>query len=384
MTAAGLDAYPTPPALAQHLVRAARARAVDIVVDPAAGDGALLAAAAERWPGARLVGADVDPSRRRRANRERPWSVQTRDLLDAADRAALGRSVAGSPRRCVLLNPPFSFRGGRYWEVEGAAGLLHVSRAMAFLLHAAELAGARGEVVAVVPAGLLHGARDAAARAQLERTGTLATLGRNPIRTFRGAVTATALVRWAPATASSRRGRGAAMHDARPADAADVASTASADRVTVVRGTRQMHTVNGHDRDGDARLVHTTALRENRLLQPLPCVTGRHTEPLLRGPAVLVPRVGRPDRRKLVLIDASERLVLSDCVFALCCETHAVAERLAHVLERDFDTTLAPAYGGTGAPYITLQRLIGVLRTLGWDAQTLDANATASRPVRTR
>lgn len=355
----GLDAYSTPPALAEMLVAAVRGRRIDVVVDPAAGDGALLMAAARRWPAARLIGADVDPAQWVRADGQRRWSVQTKDLLNPADRAALLRTIGGDTRRCVLLNPPFSFRGGRFWQVEVDGGPLRVSRAMAFFLSSLELVGVRGELVAVVPAGLLHGERDAHARQYLSRVGELVELRRNPSRSFRGAVTATALVRWVPS--APRRS---------PVLGSPPTATLRGAPVTVVRGTCQMHTVDGRKAPADVELVHTTALQDNQLRRPLPRVGRGHRDRVVAGPAVLLPRVGLPDGRKLVVVTDGE-LLLSDCVYGLCCASLARAEDLADDLGRGFETELARVYGGTGAPYLILVRLVDFLRRLGYDARAL-------------
>ena len=56
-----MDAIYTPPELADELVSASRLTAPKIIADFAAGDGALLRAAAKTFPRAKLFGTDIDP-----------------------------------------------------------------------------------------------------------------------------------------------------------------------------------------------------------------------------------------------------------------------------------------------------------------------------------
>ena len=94
------------------------------ILDPSAGDGAILDAARARLPHARLDAAEVNP--------------RLRDILDAKGYAPVGRdalAVEGSFDR-ILMNPPF-----------GRGGVL----AMPHVRHAYTLLRPGGRLVAVVP-----------------------------------------------------------------------------------------------------------------------------------------------------------------------------------------------------------------------------------------
>ena len=77
---------------------------------------------------------------------------------------------------------------------------------------------------------------------------------------------------------------------------------------------------------------------------------------VVEGPLVLIPRVGRPDRRKIIAHHAKEPLVLSDCIFALTLESMSEARRVRKYVIDNFDK-LCAMYGGSGAPFITKSKL---------------------------
>ncbi len=108
----------TPPSLATALVQrtippdvTSRARAVSIC-DPACGDGALLAAAAQAFPKARLFGFDIDPDAVVAARARLPQAAieQADSLADFSTGAIRGEAAFDF----VIANPPWVSFSGRH------------------------------------------------------------------------------------------------------------------------------------------------------------------------------------------------------------------------------------------------------------------------------
>ena len=354
-----LDAFFTPEPLARLMVNAIECRDVEAVLDPAAGDGALLRSASERWPDACMIAAEIDRDRARTlAYSTRRWRVQACDFLTSDATLRLAACLPDTARTSVLLNPPFSSRGGTRWTVPTIAEeAVRASRAMAFVVGASAFVGGEGQLVALVPASVLTSERDAPGRRWLRRRGHLEELFRPDERTFAGAVAATVAVRWTPSQTGS----------AGECSEETVLVQQPRSEWELVRGSRQMHTVDPVRGRGAVRLVHTTNLLEGRIAGPEVRIAPTNRDRVVSGPAVLLPRVGRPDCRKIVVYRGG-RIALSDCVFAVTFSSETAAADLGKKLTADFQK-LRSCFGGTGAPYLrreSLSRLITQLeRTIG-------------------
>lgn len=150
--------FATPPELAVRVVSAARMLSGMSVLEPSAGDGALVNAILNVCPTARVCAIEKDPGRAAtlvKANRAQ--EVYTADFLDWSS-----AHVARPAFDRVVMNPPFS----RSQDVK------HVLRAM-------ELVRPRsGRLVAIMAKGITfrQGADYDRLRALIERCGDLAPL----------------------------------------------------------------------------------------------------------------------------------------------------------------------------------------------------------------
>jgi SAM-dependent methyltransferase len=147
-----LGAFYTPA----PVVAAALAHVADgatSVADLSCGDGAWLAAAAARWPAARLTGVDIDPAAIAGARRR----LGPRARLRVADGAG---TTTGERFDLIVGNPPW-----------GAGRSRHVRRgeesASRFVLHAVARLNIGGRLCLLVPAAWLEVAAHRRARRQL-------------------------------------------------------------------------------------------------------------------------------------------------------------------------------------------------------------------------
>lgn len=346
-----LDPHYTPRWLATRVVEKVALENAPVIADFASGEGSLLEAAHERWPGAQIVATDADPKVVRGLRRQYPhWKVGRADFLNPASRRSCPalRDLAGQVS-LLLLNPPFTSRGGAHRIVKTRNGPVRAGIAMAFLLESCTYLAPSGEAVAILPAGALHNAKDRNAWIILRQEFSIRTLERPSKNSFRGCVAASVIV-------SLRRRKGRV---ARPV--ATPAAVGSA-QTLIIRGTFPAHAHSATSGDGPGTvLVHSTDLKDARVR--LNGRRGHGSYRCISGPAVLIPRVGQLTQQKIALLRSRRRIMLSDCVIGLKGSTPEQTHRLHEALGAHF-LSLKSAYVGTGAPHITLPRLHNVLAAL--------------------
>ena len=131
---------------------------------------------------------------------------------------------------------------------------------------------------------------------------------------------------------------------------------------SIVRGSLAMYK-NRTSVEGSSSvpLIHTTDLQENSILE------SRWTSSKLsqiRGPAVLIPRVGKPMRSKIVYLPSGRVVALSDCVFGIKCRNREGALTVAKSMHESWEI-IENQYVGSCAKYLTVYRLRALLRSLG-------------------
>jgi tRNA1(Val) A37 N6-methylase TrmN6 len=352
-----MDRYFTPAGIALRLVAPYR-RNESCVADFAAGNGELLRAAAAKWPDTTIVATDIHRGTVSQLRRRYPdWHVGQCDFLKDISRkrcVALGDLVGKVS--LALLNPPFSCRGNERIVIDlGEERRVSCSRAMAFVLTSLRYLTNKGRVAAVLPAGCLTSEKDIAAWRAIRERYSVTVRGFYGVRTFERCAARTVLV----SIGASQRISDAAGQMA--------PRRKRVMKVRLIRGAMPMHEATNGLAGPEWPLVHTTDLRDGSV-----CAEGRCVSVLGRyvvGPAILLPRVGQPDVGKCALYLARRRLALSDCVFALSCRNRSDAERLCGLLRRQWDRRVAPSFGGTCAPYITVKMLSEVLESLGCELE---------------
>lgn len=371
------DAYYTPSSVATQLLSAVKGlpRRRLVVADFSAGEGELLAVAAARWSTATLVANDVAerPLRKLRSRLSRVRTAQCDFYLDApCERSKVLRQVK---ERCdlVLANPPFSARGSRRMRVSTArAGVVSGSPAGVYLVRCFAYLRPGGQAIAIMPASFVHSEKDESVRLYLRTFGELSVGAQLPISTFDGCSPRTVIVRVRkPRTERSALPR--------------LVSNVGPERESAMRHECQS-LVRGVIPNGvrfpslsmSARYAHTTHLATDGVEHSIARVPVAARS--VRGPCILLPRVGFPLKRKIVAYRSGKPLYLSDCLIALTVGAHDELQPLREHLKQNFGT-LRAAYGGTGAPYITVARLLTVLREIGVVVKRVD---NARRSARSR
>lgn len=353
-----LDDHYTPIELARIAVNHVRLRHPGIIADVAAGEGSLLLEAIRRWPSARVVATDINRAivNRLQTAGNKQWSVGRCDFMAAKSRAASNilRAVRGKVG-LLLLNPPFSCRGGSYRVVNSRDDTIRASVAMAFLLIGLEYLSPRGQAMAILPAGSLHNKKDKLAWRYIRTRFSVRELAHWDKTAFPGCAASSVLVKLTPHNSKefeepSRKRRSGNRNPKARASA------------FIVRGTCPVHEIPEGARG--PTLVHYTDLRNATVT--LNGHRGHGDYRCVAGPAVLLPRVGRITPHKVALLTSARRVMISDCVIGLKTESVEAAHLVRKLLVDHFEV-LAKCYVGTGAPHITLERLREAMRRVGVD-----------------
>lgn len=352
-----LDPYFTPDAVAAELTEAATVRPKRIL-DPAAGDGSLLRAAARRWPRARNFALDVDAARASALRGDTDWIVGRCDFLSSASRRSspVLRHLRGSVD-IALLNPPYSARGAATWPATFGGDAVRCSRALAFVFTGLSYLANGGQLICLVPASTTTSRRDVGAWDLVRKSAVVDEIAHFPRGTFSQGTARTVALRITLGGQSDDSSLQPFTDDA-------------LDRLTVElrRGRLPVHKAHAEARrDGGAvpRYIHTTDVSDGRLRHD-PARVAEHSSARNFGPSVLLPRIGKPAVEKLVPWEGG-CAVLSDCMYALETRSSEVANQVHSRLVAAWPL-LASAYGGSCAPYLTVADLIECLDRVGINA----------------
>lgn len=348
-----MDVHYTPSTVAKALVRVMRDLQPALIADLAAGNGDLLIEAERMWPTASFVATDIDRCAIRRLARRRPsWSVGRCDLRSPRSRTSC-RALKNNRRSAglMLLNPPFSCRGGTSFRVQTADGPLRASTAMSFLLLSTPYVADDGHIAAVLPLGCMYNAKDVQAWKHLESRYRVRILENYPIGTFPNSSASTVLVHLSP-----RPGGTTSSPIARQTTTNPMCGL----RVGIIRGSCPVHRPRPDERK--LILVHYTDIRNG--LVELNGRRGFGSFRCVNGPAVLIPRVGRITAGKIAILYAGHSVMLSDCVIALTPGSPENACILRKKIVENM-SQLSAHYIGTGAPFITIDRLKAALEAMG-------------------
>ena len=333
------DAIYTPPALARRLVGAAKAGFTPkTIVDITAGHGELLRATEVKWRHAEIHAWDIDSKVTAKLRRSHPtWEVQTVDALSVSPSQKLYEFFD-----LVVLNPPFSCRGGAFYSAEIDAKIFRCSRAGQFLVKGLSLLRENGQLLAILPVGTLENDKDLLLWQNINRFYRARVITENCPKAFPGLRIRTIIVRL------TRRPK--------PIEVENRAEKI-APPFLQIRGLQRGSCparLGGAFLPGSTRFLHTTDIKMNKLLSSDKRYVKWHWS--IKGPLVLIPRVGNPNCIKVACYIEPTKVVISDCLFALSCSSKRDAISLASKLRARWND-VRRLYKGTCAQFLTIQRL---------------------------
>lgn len=329
-----------------------------IVADFTCGNGALLKAAAARYPSGTFLGVDIDPNNIKRLRRSSPeWHLFIADFLDSR---SIGRhqqlaAICGKVD-AICLNPPFSCRGAAYHDAEWNGETLKCGKALAFLFKALPYLSRNGVAIAILPSGSVTSQRDRDAWDALHRAFVVKIHFNNSSKLFRNCSAHTVVVSLKQRQRVARR---------KSVYVGTTARKASIQNVEVFRGTFNVANSSKERLFKSVHVIHTTEIHRDSIRlssRRAPLANGNKV-----GFVVLIPRVGNPRTVKCGLYLRSEPIALSSCLIALKCPSKTSARTLQRHLLRNWDI-VASYYHGTGAQFVTLEDVSKMLQFFGYAA----------------
>ncbi|WP_181026918.1 N-6 DNA methylase [Pseudoclavibacter sp. RFBB5] len=343
-----LDAYYTPEAVARELVSHLPAGVTGAVMDPTVGDGALLRAVHSRYEeSVTLLGIDVNGKTVRNLRRERPdWCLSQADCLKSESRlASKAWRLARADLDVVVMNPPFSHRGGGGAWVEFGDFAGHVAPAVHFLTELISNLNPRHGFYAILPDGALRAERHEKLWAEIEKSFEVRVLAKLRTSLFAGARVSTSIIHLK--SGRTIRNEPAVLQSK---------NNGSCRCVDIVRGRVPVHKARTSVIKDPVPFIHTSAIGAAQHPQSSDLVLSDTT------PFVLISRVGSWRSPRTLEIGP---VVLSDCVIAIR-PTHRpnLTDLFEDIVEHE--SLFLDALRGTGAQYLTLRALTECLQKLGW------------------
>jgi hypothetical protein len=361
------DLFYTPPWLADRLISLLPESISGEVLDPCAGEGALLEAVEKRFGNkARALAIDYDSGAINSLKARHPgWVVSRANFLHPNALAATRvYRTAILPVDAVVMNPPFSYRGNGGVEVKFRGFHGNVSPAVAFVINAIERFQPREGLWAIMPIGSLRSVRHSQFWRELSGSHDIEDHGNVSSSAFRGARATTRLLAIKPRNSPVGPAWAGLM------DRRGISSFRQVHRclcIDVVRGRVPRHAQKGKAESNQAPYFHTTDFNSSS-----PRAT-REARLATEGPFLAIARVGAFKPPLLVELD---EVVLSDCVIAIRPRDTSVLAAVHESLAANM-SPLIEAYQGTGAPYVTLADVRDYLEGLGWNPRIVGASAAS-------
>lgn len=348
------DQYFTPARLADRLIGAFTIAPPSCVGDFAAGDGMLLIAAQKRWSHIKCIAIDIDEEVISKLKSHYPkWKSHVCDFTNSEARDKIFKARNRNTKfSAIALNPPFSIRKGevRIRKVSIAGKEVKCSPALAFIIDALAYLRKGGQLVAIVPQGVIQNSLDSQARELLKKLYGFEIVDLISPYAFSNCAPRTAIVRF---TCGVQR------------TTENIKAEIKAKLLTarLLRGSISNTKVESSNHPASLPFIHTTDLLNGRLLATAKNIFISDVAFAI-GPAVLIPRVGRPDINKLAILPNGSTAVLSDCIMAVECLNVDDAHLLLEILVKNWQS-LEKLYGGTCARYISVNTLQNFLVQIG-------------------
>lgn len=360
-----IDHYYTPVDLAKKMVWAVEKKQRGYIADFACGRGQLLSIAHKRWPGSKIVATDISISTIASLRRKYDWIIGLCDFTSDSSRGGCValKNISGKVS-LVLLNPPFSCRSPSIMKTTVGGRDIHSSISLSFVLNSTRYLTKNGQIIAILPYGCLDNEKDKIAWMYLHQIGKVEIIGTNGYKTFAQCSARTVTMKFCKGAITKSEDKVQQVHHGHINDFKNKVSVSMRDtEVRLIRGNISMFKVNGGNKSNKSiPLVHSTELQNGRLLASKYTTEIVHKQ--ISGPVILLPRVGNPNKSKIVFHKNRNPFVISDCVLAIKGSNIRVTRKVYQTLLEHWPL-VEDRYTGTCARHITLKSLTKLLKALG-------------------
>lgn len=357
-----IDQHFTPPLLASLLIDSLPVNfQPSRIADFAVGEGSLIQAALKRWSqGIEVIANDVCHETLELLH-EKNWNKFNINFLDSNAIFDSGLYRFEKKIDLILLNPPFSQRGLKPILWEGLEVTIKSGLALNFIYKSLSFLKPGGFLVAVVPNGSLTSNRDKAALSYLKKNYIFSVIAKNEEKAFQKVNAKTSII--------------LIENKAPPKKIIQGQNLPTPFVFKVLRGKLQMHKIKSLINDHGTPLIHTTNLKNN-VIHLENTVKVNYPISKVKGPAILIPRVGNFNKDKICLLSLGLEVVISDCIFAVPCQNEGEAINLQKKILEDW-SSFKENYSGTGAIYSTLEKIEDFINRINYKAYTLNKSYVA-------
>lgn len=347
-----IDAFYTPSKLAENMLEILPQNFVpNIIADFSAGEGKLLETASKKWPKSKIVANDLSKIIVRKLKTQFPnWQISSSNFLTHNSVVKTSFFKSKELVDLILLNPPFSQRGIKpiKWDnLSITSGI-----ALAFIYKSLHYLKPNGYIVAILPNGALTSDRDSRARLYLFNNFTIKVIKKNNHNSFMNVKANTSIV-----LIKNTKSKAPPPNDYNQLNK----------DFNIVRGKIQVYKYN-HSFNGVFPFIHSKEIKNGKIcINPLRTISNDN---YIKGPAVVFPRVGNITKQKIAILDTNLKIVMSDCLFALLCESKKEAHLIQKLIIKNWNDFIS-LYSGTGAQYITIERVKFFLNLLELDKEKL-------------
>lgn len=333
------DLHYTPTLLAQHLISFVEKKDIFTVADFCVGEGELLLAAKKKWPEATLCGCDISEKTIASMRRTHPhWMLSKCDFLNSKSRNS--SAILKKKYDLVLLNPPFTCKGATIETVFFEGHKFHMSTSMAFFVEAIQYLKNQGVMYAILPQSIAYSKKDENIRLYLKEKYNFRILEERNNQEFEKCAPNIIL---------------ASINERNVFPISDTIKRLDLkiEDLCIQRGNISMHEIKEVD-DPSVYLIHSTNIRDNKIINLEYKVDSVRS--IIEGPALLIHRVGQPNEKKMCIINKGEVYALSDCIIGIKTLTLEDCHFLRELILKNWNI-FSNLYKGTGAKYITIERL---------------------------
>lgn len=336
------DSYYTSTALAEKLVSYVSDKRFSSVADFSVGDGELLRAAQSIWKKIKCYGVDISHDVISQLSINHPkWFVEECDFIDSSCREKC-TIIKDRKYDLIVLNPPFTCKGSTINKVVFNGEEYRMSTAMMFVVEALQYMHKRSILLAILPISCAYSQKDKIIWQILKEKYHLKVLEERDKQSFKKCNPNIILV-----SINDRSYQEEKKNENRILNLKEYS-------LTTFRGNLSVHERINFSSEAGKPFIHSTNLIDNSL-QDINKYT-QYPKSEISGPAVLISRVGNPSVKKICTILQNESYVISDCIIAIKTKNVDEAETLKQLLIDNWDY-LKTLYKGTGAKYITLEKL---------------------------
>ncbi len=349
-----LDRYYTPVNLAENLIAESVSSDVNLCVDTTCGSGNLLLAADRVFKNTKCVGLDRDRSTITMLKKQYPeWILSVADLMNESSYTKTSAVNQHPESDLLLLNPPFSHGRTKSVEVSYRDNLLKASVAMAHILTSFSLFKPTSGALIIVPESVLYSETDELGRKFLRQDYSIDLVKELDTSTFSGARVRSTAIRISPGRASNGSQSATAKYKEKIP-------------IKVTRGALPHFQRSGVTGLDSVPYIHSTNIRDVLLMEMQRLeMTEMHRKGRVSGVVILLPRVGVPSKELIHPVYLRSSVQLSDCVIALHFKSLKLGRLSAERIRLEYDSLISE-YRGTGARYITMNRLYDWLKRVSF------------------